>query len=84
MAWTREDLIDLIRKNAPTNPAPDFEITDHTALTELGLTSMHVLTLILALQREYELDVDDVLEAGMPATVGDVATLLAGKSPTPR
>lgn len=67
-----ERTIEVVRENLP------FEtdlptVNGESLLVELGVTSLHLISILLALQREYLLDIESVLRGRMPITVADLS-----------
>lgn len=77
---SRDNIIARVRSHLPFASDPSYEICEESALAELGIDSLHLITLLLTLQDEYRLDVDEMLRLGMPVTVGDLVTLLERRS----
>ena len=78
---TRKQVLDRIRGQFPFGLDPAMEVHEDSLLAELGLTSLHLLTLMLELQRQYGLDMDKLAAAGLPVTMKDLVDMLdAGQS----
>jgi acyl carrier protein len=77
----RKELLGRIRVHFPPGIDPSLELHDDSVLADFGLTSLHLITLVLTLQDEYGLEIDDLVEHGMPVTVGDLLTLVEHKAP---
>ena len=71
---TRKQILSEIRAHLPFQG----DVQEETALAELGVSSLHLVTLVLALQRQYGLDIGQLIQLGMPVTVGDVVTFVEG------
>jgi acyl carrier protein len=71
----KQEVLESIRLQLPAAD-PDLVISEESVLAELGLTSLHLISLVLALQQQYGLEVDSLVEHGMPITVGDLVTLV--------
>jgi acyl carrier protein len=76
----RQAMIDRIKSYLPYGVEPQVTLQEEMPLADLGMTSMHLITMLLALQDEYGLSVDQVAEQGMPVTVGDLVALLERKA----
>jgi acyl carrier protein len=72
----RDEVIARIRENLPFNSDSETMLDERDALSDLGVTSLHLITLLLTLQDEYGLDIDRATSAGMPATVGELVSLI--------
>ncbi len=58
-----------------------MEVDEDSVLADLGLTSLHLLTLMLELQRRYGLDMEKLAADGLPVTMKDLVDMLeAGQS----
>jgi acyl carrier protein len=78
---TRKQVLDRIRGQFPFGLDPTMEVNEDSVLAELGLTSLHLLTLVLELQRQYGLDMEKLAVAGLPVTMRDLVDMLeAGHS----
>jgi|KBSMisStaDraftv2_1062788.scaffolds.fasta_scaffold186152_2 acyl carrier protein len=73
---TRKQVLERIRGQFPFGLDPAMEVDEDAVLADLGLTSLHLLTLMLELQRQYGLDVEKLAEAGMPVTMKDLVDML--------
>jgi acyl carrier protein len=76
MADTRDDIITRIRANLPFGADSNSEVREESLLADIGVNSLHLITMLLVLQQEYSLDVDQVTPTDMPTTVGDLVTLV--------
>jgi len=76
MSETRNRLIDRIRRHFPFGIDKSVDVNEGSRLSDLGLTSIHLLTLVTTLEREYGLDLDQLAETGMPTTIGDLVTMM--------
>jgi acyl carrier protein len=74
---TRDNLLERVRKHFPFPLSSPDDIQEGRILADLGLTSLHLLTLVLTLQREYGFDIDQLADIGMPVTVGAMIDLMA-------
>jgi acyl carrier protein len=78
---TREDIISRIKAALPSGTDPHFEVLEESALSDLGVSSIHLITMLLTLRREYGLDIDQVTYARMPSTVGELVSLVENSVP---
>lgn len=78
----RRVLLERVRKHIPFPLDSGDELQEDTACADLGLTSLHLLTLVLTLQREYGFEIDKLAETGMPNTIGDLIALMANETRT--
>src|SRR5690349_18226533 len=72
----RRQLLATIREHFPLGSDPAVEVKEESTLTDLRITSLHLISLITTLQDEYNLDVDQIAEHGMPVTMGDLITMI--------
>lgn len=72
----REDVLAIIRANTPLSGDAGAVINDETALSEIGLTSLHLVTLLLTFQQQYGLDINGAIASGMPATMGELISMI--------
>jgi acyl carrier protein len=73
---TRQQVLDRIRRELPFGLDPAMEVNEDSVLADLGLTSLHRLTLMLELQRQYGLDMEKLAAAGLPVTMKDLVDML--------
>jgi acyl carrier protein len=73
---TRKQVLDRIRGQFPFGLDPSMQVDEDSVLADLGLTSLHLLTLMLELQRQYGLDMERLAEAGLPVTMKDLVDML--------
>jgi acyl carrier protein len=73
---TRQQVLDRIRRELPFGLDPAMEVSEDSVLADLGLTSLHLLTLMLELQRQYGLDMEKLAAAGLPVTMKDLVDML--------
>jgi acyl carrier protein len=78
---TRESIIARIKDNLPFAEDPDSPIRDESVLADLGVNSLHLITMLLALKQEYSLDLESMARYRMPTTIGDLVTLVEGYRP---
>lgn len=79
-AIPKEHILALITEHLPFGASQPGEIREDSQLAELGLDSLHLITLLLRLQREYAMDINAMVEHGMPGTVSE---LMAGADKSP-
>ena len=75
MSETRKSILASIKDKLPLEVDGDV-IHEESVLAELGMDSLRLITLFLALRREYSLEMRDIAERGLPTTVGDLITLV--------
>jgi len=80
MMDAKGQILYVIREDLRCEIDANRELTDNTALVDLGLSSMELITLLLALKRRYGVRVDAAVLDRMPATVGDIVRLLPDHS----
>jgi acyl carrier protein len=73
---TRKQALDRIREQLPFGLDPAMQVDEDSVLADLGLTSLHLLTLVLELQRQYGLDMEKLAAAGLPVTMKDLVDML--------
>ena len=73
---TRKQVLDRIRGQFPFGLDPSMQVDEDSVLADLGLTSLHLLTLMLELQRQDGLDMERLAEAGLPVTMKDLVDML--------
>ena len=78
---TTQMIIGRIRKYLPGGADPTLEVREETLLSDLGVQSLHLISLVLRLQEEHALDISEIDHLGMPVTVGDLVKLIELKSP---
>ncbi|MDY6946852.1 MAG: acyl carrier protein [Pseudomonadota bacterium] len=72
----KDDIVTLIKKNLPFAADRGVAIGDDTILADLGMDSLHLITMLLILQRQYGIEIERVAETGMPATVAELVALV--------
>ena len=72
----RRQIIERLRNQLPFGIGTDIEIHEEAPLVDLGLNSLHLVTTLLELQREYGLGDEWFAEVAMPCTVGELVTLV--------
>ena len=73
---SRDIIIARIRAHLPFGADRTCEVSEESVLADLGITSLHLITMLLTLQYEHGLEIDGMLRLGMPVTVGDLVRLL--------
>jgi hypothetical protein len=76
MTMTRANIMAQIRDHLPFGADSRCKFTEESMLSDLGISSSHLLALLLSLQRAHELDVDRISMSTMPITVGDLITVV--------
>jgi acyl carrier protein len=76
MKERRQAIMASIKASLPFGSDPHCNIDAGTVLADLGVNSLHVITLLLSLQQEYSWDVDQMERLEMPTTVGDLVRLV--------
>jgi acyl carrier protein len=76
MPNARNDIIAAIRACLPFAADPACEVREESVLAELGVNSLHLITLLLTLQQDYAFDIDRITQLGLTMTVGDLATVI--------
>jgi phosphopantetheine binding protein len=78
---TRDRAISRIRAHLPSGNDPGCDLREDTVLSDLGVTSLHLITLLTSIQREYHLSSDVVMSGGFPRTVGDILEIIERGAP---
>ena len=68
----REELTNRMKTFMRQMTSSDTEITEETKLSELGMTSFHIIAMIFDLKQEYGKSVEESLTSHMPDTFGEV------------
>jgi acyl carrier protein len=76
MVTTRQTIVQLIEANLPFGNDTPGEIDEASVLADLGVDSLHLITMLLELQRQHFFDVGIVTQQGMPVTVGDLVSMV--------
>jgi acyl carrier protein len=84
MTRSQPSILAKIQSILPFGTTQCAAISNETVLAELGVTSMHLISMILALQAEYSLDIERLTECGMPTTVGQLISLVEERESAPR
>lgn len=74
-------MLDRILNHLPIGQRSRNVVTEETTLAEFGVASLHLISLLLELQREFGLDSDALMEADMPTTVGELVALIQKHQP---
>lgn len=77
---TRAEIISRIRAHLPFASESDCEVHEDSVLADLGVGSLHLITMLLALQEEYGIDPQKMVDSGMPATVGELVALIESRT----
>ena len=72
----KREIASFINAESSNNAQVGDNVSDESVLADLGMSSLNLVTLILTLQRKYDLDLEQMIEQGMPLTVGELVTLL--------
>lgn len=76
MLGTRQEIINRIRTHLPFGADPNCDISEDSVLADLGVDSLHLITLMLTLQEEFSFNTDSAGRSGLPTTVGDLVALV--------
>lgn len=76
MKECQRDLISQIRDLLPFDIDTTENLGEQSILADLGITSLHLISLLMKLKDRYCLDIDQLAETGMPITIGDLVALL--------
>jgi len=72
----RAQIVTRIRAALPFGTDNDVKLTDESVLADLGVSSVHLITMLLTLHREYGLDLAQMTHDQMPSTVGELVALV--------
>jgi hypothetical protein len=72
----RRQIIERVRNLLPSGVGHQLDMSEESVLSDLGLNSLHLITALLELQREYNLSDEWCTRAPMPCTVGELVTLV--------
>lgn len=75
---TKESVLALIKEHLPFGADLQGDVKEDSLLVELGLDSMHLIMMLLMMQREYSIDMESMTENGMPSTIADLVALVEG------
>lgn len=78
---TRQEIIARICSHLPFATDPSVDIGEESKLTDLGVNSLHLITLLLTLQEEYSINAEHAANLGMPTTVGELVTFIEQGNP---
>jgi len=73
---SRTAILGRILDHLPIDPKSRNLVTEEAALAEYGVASLHLITLLLNLQREFGLGGDTFMDVDMPSTVGELVSLI--------
>jgi acyl carrier protein len=76
---TRARIVERIRAQLPAMGGPEA-LSEDSDLASLGITSLHLITMLMELQQEFEFSMDALLDAGLPKTVRDIVVLVESNS----
>ena len=72
----RQEILEQVLRQLPSGATPDLKVGEESSLAELGLTSLHLITTLLELQRQFGLSEEWCAPVRMPSTVGELVTLV--------
>jgi acyl carrier protein len=72
---TRQQILETIR-----GQISEVDISEETELADLGIASLHLISLIIGLQQEYGFSIEALADSGLPKTVGEIVTLVANST----
>jgi len=72
----RERIVEIIGANLPLEADQGATVSENSILSEMGITSLNVVSILVALNREYPFDVASVTQDGMPATVAGLIAIV--------
>jgi acyl carrier protein len=75
---SRSEIFDRILDHLPIDARSRHAVTEDATLAQYGVASLHLITLLLELQREFELGGESLADADMPTTVGELVSLIQG------
>ena len=76
MLETRQRIINRIKTHLPFGADANCDIREDSVLADLGVDSLHLITLMLTLQEEFSFDTDSAEQSGLPTTIGDLVALV--------
>jgi acyl carrier protein len=76
MPAMREDILEVIKTHLPFASDPSCVVRGDSALEDLGVTSLHLITMLLSLQEHFGLNVDLIGESGVPGSIDELVTLV--------
>jgi acyl carrier protein len=78
MTETKQDVINRIKTHLPFGADPNCDVREDSVLSDLGVDSLHLITLMLTLQEEFDFDPEGAGRSGLPTTIGDLVALVEG------
>jgi len=72
----RDRIIEIIGANLPSEADRSATVREDSILSEIGVTSLNVVSILVALNKEYPFDVASVTQDGMPATVAGLIAIV--------
>jgi acyl carrier protein len=75
-----EPVLAALRTELPGAVDPSLLEREETIIADLGVSSLQLITVVLTLQRQYGLDADQMIDGGMPVTIGDLVRLVQRKT----
>ena len=76
MKQSRDSILETVTSTLPFAADPAYKLDERTSLAELGVTSLHLVTMLLSLKKEYDLEPALVSELGLSTTISDLVTLV--------
>lgn len=76
---TSVDVLKAISTELRTGLNLETDVGEQTVLSDIGVTSMYLITLMITLKRKYGMNLDGVVKRGRPKTVGDLLSSLQEK-----
>lgn len=76
MLKARQEVINRIKTHLPFGADPHCDLREDSVLSDLGVDSLHLITLMLTLQEEFDFDTDSAGRSGLPTTIGDLVALV--------
>lgn len=78
---TRMEALEIIKTHLPYGIGPGTDFCEDTTLEAIGVTSVHLITMLLTLERTHSVSIHKFAVNGMPTTVGDLVTQLSQAPP---
>ena len=80
----RNRIIEIVSENLPLEVQGSSTLKESSILAELGLTSLHIISILIALNKEYLLDIESVTRGATPRTIADlIAAVARGRTGAP-
>ena len=76
MRPSRDVVFKRIRSYLPFESDHECNVREEYILADLGVESLHLITMILGLRRDYVLDPDRMTNLTLEMTVGDLVTMV--------